>query len=71
MFTDYPGTAAQLIAVNVDTGEFRLLVKNAEGAYYSANRLVYYSGGTVWAVPFDLKAVAVTGTAVPVVTGRG
>jgi len=69
VFTDYPGTAAQLIAVNVDTGEFRLLVKNAEGAYYSANRLVYYSGGTVWAVPFDLKAVAVTGTAVPVVTG--
>lgn len=69
VFTDYAGTAAQLTGVNVDTGELRLLVKNAEGAYYSAKRLLYYSGGTIWAAPFDLKSVSVTGPAVPVVAG--
>jgi eukaryotic-like serine/threonine-protein kinase len=69
VFTDYAGTAAQLTAVNLDTGELRLLVKNAEGAYYSSNRLLYYSGGTIWAAPFDLKSVTVTGPAVPVVAG--
>jgi eukaryotic-like serine/threonine-protein kinase len=67
--TDYAGTAAQLTAVNVDSGDIKVLVKNAEGAYYSANRLVYYSGGTIWAVPFDVKSVSLAGPAVPVVTG--
>src|SRR5712692_5781343 len=67
VFTNYPGTATQLRVVNVDTGEVRLLLNDAEGGYYSGNRLLYYSGGAVWAIPFDLKSVSGSAPAVPVV----
>ena len=69
MFTDYKGSAYQVSAVNVETSEVRPLVKDAENGHYSEHRLVYYIGGTIWTLPFDLKSVSVTGSPAPVVMG--
>ena len=45
-----------------ETGEFRLLVERAGGGRYApSGHLVFARAGTLLAVPFDLKELAVTG----------
>jgi len=48
----------------------RILVENAtEGRYVPSGHLVYVRGGTLFAVPFDLKRLAITGPEAPAVEG--
>src|SRR5215472_4688827 len=59
--TDYFSSRRSISAVNVNTGETRVLLENAQSPSYSAGHLVYYQGGALWAVPFDSDKLAVRG----------
>ena len=68
-FTDYYAAGKRVMAVNLASGEVRPLLNNAQGPSYAAGQLVYYSGGAIWAVPFDEHKLAVLGNAVQVASG--
>src|SRR5579864_7469076 len=68
-FTEYLAVRRSVMAVNLRTGELRLLLKNAQAASYVPGRLVYYQGGAMWSVPFDSERVTTTGNATQIVSG--
>ena len=52
------------------TGVRKTLIEGGSHArYVPTGHLAYISGGTVFAVPFDLRSLTVTGGAVPVIEG--
>jgi len=67
--TDYFSPRRSISAVNVNTGEVRLLLENAQSPSYSAGHLVYYQGGALWAVPFDSDKLALLGNPSEIETG--
>jgi len=68
-FTDYLAVRRSVMAVNLRTGELRLLVKNAQAASYVPGHLVYYQGGALWSVPYDSQRVAIQGNAIQIASG--
>jgi serine/threonine protein kinase/Tol biopolymer transport system component len=61
---------AQVVAQNLKTGERKILVQaGSEARYISDGHLLYAVGATLYAVPFDLKKMQVTGGPVPVLEG--
>ena len=61
---------AQVVVQSLKTGVRKpLLEGGADARYVSTGHIVYASGGTLFAVPFDLSGLAVTGGAVSVVEG--
>jgi Tol biopolymer transport system component len=68
-FSDYLTQRRQMLAVKVSTGEVRPLMDNATSPSFSADHLLYYQGGAVWAVPFDAGKVQITGNAVQIDSG--
>jgi serine/threonine-protein kinase len=61
---------AQIVAQSLKTSERKTLVSGGSDArYLETGHLVYAVRGVVFAVPFDLRRVAVTGGPVPVVEG--
>jgi eukaryotic-like serine/threonine-protein kinase len=60
--TDYFSPRRSVSAVNVNTGEARVLLENAQSPSYSAGHLVYYQGGALWAVAFDSDKLALLGS---------
>jgi len=68
-FTDYYGATRREMAVNLTSGEVRVLLNNAQGATYSADQMVYYWAGAMWAIPFDSHKVAIQGSAVQAASG--
>jgi Tol biopolymer transport system component len=68
-FTDYYGVTRRVMAVNLTSGELRMLLNNAQGASYGADQMVYYWAGAMWAIPFDSHKVAIQGSAVQVASG--
>ena len=68
-FTDYFGTTRRVMAVNLASGEVRVLLNNAQGPSFTADQIVYYSAGALWAVPFDAHKLAVLGKPVQVASG--
>jgi Tol biopolymer transport system component len=49
------------------TGQTKVLIENAYfGRYLPSGYLAYVSGGTLFAVPFDVKELKVSGTAMPI-----
>jgi eukaryotic-like serine/threonine-protein kinase len=63
-------TNAQVAVQSLGAGERRNLIKGAmQPRYASAGHLIYAQGGSLMAVPFDMKRLEVTGAAVPVVEG--
>jgi len=67
--TDYFSPRRSISAVNVNTGEARVLLENAQSPSYSAGHLIYYQGGVLWAVPFDSDKLAVLGSPFQIETG--
>ena len=58
------------IVVQPPTGERKTLISGgSEPRYLSSGHLLYARGGTLFAAPFDLKRLAVSGTGVPVLEG--
>jgi serine/threonine protein kinase len=62
--------AAEIDAVVLNTGERRMLFKNASMAkYVSSGHLVFARGGNLYAVGFDPDTLKVSGSPVPVLQG--
>jgi Tol biopolymer transport system component len=68
-FTDFYSARRRVVAVNLASGEVRVLLNNAQGASYAADQLVYYWSGAMWAAPFDAHKLAILGNAVQVASG--
>jgi Tol biopolymer transport system component len=68
-FTDYSTPRRRLTAVNLSTGESKPLIDNVQSASYSAGHLVYYEGGSLWAVPFDPLQLIVSGNPAQIESG--
>jgi serine/threonine protein kinase/Tol biopolymer transport system component len=61
---------AQIVVQSLKSSERKTLVSGgSDGRYLPAGHLVYALGGVLFAVPFDLPRLAVTGGPVPVVEG--
>lgn len=61
---------ARIEAQSLETGERKVLVEGGTCArYVPPGHIVYVRGGTLFAVPFDLGRLAVTGPSVPVLAG--
>jgi Tol biopolymer transport system component len=70
LFTRFPpGTisGSEIVVQSLDTRERHIVSSGGIGArYLPTGHLVYYDAGTLLAVPFDPRALAVTGAPVPV-----
>ena len=61
---------AALGVVSLETGERRTLLRGgAHGRYVPSGHVVYARGGRLFAVPFDLARLVVTGTPIQVIDG--
>ena len=61
---------AQIEALNLETGERRVLVQGGTYPRYApTGHLIYHQAGTVMAVPFDVDRLEVTGASAPVLEG--
>jgi serine/threonine-protein kinase len=49
------------------TGQSRRLLRGSQGQYVDSGHLLYASGGSLWAVRFDLAALRISGDPVPLV----
>ena len=67
--TDYFSPRRTVSAVNVNTGQRRELLENAQSPSYSAGHLIYYQGGALWAVPFDADKLTLQGNPFEIETG--
>jgi serine/threonine-protein kinase len=70
IFTAYrtPLERATIEVLSIRTGTRKVLVTGGvNGLYVPTGHLLYGAGEAIWAVPFDLGKLAVTGPAVPVV----
>src|SRR5213593_4651371 len=60
----------EIIAQSLKSGERRVLLNGgADARYLPTGHIVYAFGGTLFAVPFNLRNLAVSGGAVPVLEG--
>ncbi len=61
---------AQIVVQSLKSSERKTLVSGgSDGRYLPTGHLVYALGGVLFAVPFDLRRLAVTGGPVPIVEG--
>src|SRR5439155_24202391 len=69
VFTNFstPIERAKIELLDLRTGERKVLLRGGVfGRYLPTGQLVYASGESMLAVPFDLRRLAVTGPAIPV-----
>src|SRR5262245_48078855 len=64
-----PDIFGQIVVQSLRSGERKPLIEGFSGRYLPTGHLTYARGGTLWAVPFDLKRREVTGVPVPLVEG--
>src|SRR4029077_6703517 len=69
-FTAPDWDKAQIVVQSLRSGERKTLIEGGSDArYLPTGHLVYALGGTLFAVPFDLRRLEVTGGPVPIVEG--
>jgi serine/threonine protein kinase/Tol biopolymer transport system component len=61
----------QVLALNPNSGELKVVTENANAhaAQADHDRLIYYAGGSLWAVPMDPRTMTIKGSPVEVVGG--
>jgi serine/threonine-protein kinase len=70
LFTIVGSNSTQIAVLDVKKPPYRVVVTNGmDGRYVPTGHLVYYRGGTLFAVPFDAGSLTVTGAETPVVEG--
>jgi len=57
------------VAVKLNTGEVRTLLRNAQAPSFVQGHLMYFQGGTLWAVSFDPLKVTIQGNPIQVQSG--
>jgi serine/threonine-protein kinase len=61
---------AKIVALSLQDGQERVLVEGGSvPRYVATGHIVYWRSGSLFAVPFDVKRLQVTGSAVPVLEG--
>ena len=61
---------AQIVVQNLKSGERKTVINGgSDGRYLPSGHLLYAVGGVMLAVPFDLRRLQPTGSAVPVLEG--
>jgi serine/threonine protein kinase/Tol biopolymer transport system component len=68
-FTDFLSNNLSVMAVKLKTGELRTLLRNAQAPSYAEGHLMYFQGGTLWAVPFDPVKATIQGDAIQIQSG--
>ncbi|HEV7607379.1 MAG TPA: protein kinase [Steroidobacteraceae bacterium] len=64
--------SARIEALDLVTGRRQVVVRGGGRPHYtSTGHLLYVSGGTLYAVPFDVSALRTRGAAVPVIVSEG
>ena len=64
--------SARIEALDLVTGKRQVVVRGGGRPHYtSTGHLLYVSGGTIYAVPFDVTALRTRGVAVPVIVTEG
>lgn len=59
---------AQIAVLSLETGERRVVLEGGSDAHYApTGHIIYFRAGKLWAVPFDLARVQVTGPPAPIV----
>ena len=61
--------SAKILVLDLRTGRSRVLVNGSAGRYVPSGHLVYVRRGTMFAVPFDIKQLSITGRETPVIEG--
>ena len=62
--------AGHIVLLSLETGDTRILIQNAYNArYVPTGHIVFMRSGSLWAVPFDMKQLKVTGLEVAVIDG--
>ena len=70
LFLIQKGPETEVVLLNLTTGEQQPLFEGGRSPrYLSTGHIAYGVGGTLWAVPFDLNRLEVTGD--PVACSRG
>jgi Tol biopolymer transport system component len=68
LFTIGGASSSQVALLDLKTGRYRVLVNNGvDGRYVPSGHLVYARGDTLFAAPFDIKRLAVTGPEAPAI----
>jgi eukaryotic-like serine/threonine-protein kinase len=62
-----PVSDKEVALLSLETGETRALLEGTSAVYARAGYLVFGREASLWAAPFDLDALRMTGTATPVV----
>ena len=60
---------ARIAVQSLDTGEQRMLVDGTNPRYAATGHIIFARDGSLWAVPFDVDALEVTGPVTPVLEG--
>ncbi len=60
---------ARIVAQSLDTGERRVLLDGSHPRYAPTGHLLFARSNALWAVPFDVDRLAVSGEPIPVVEG--
>jgi serine/threonine-protein kinase len=68
LFTSFAGTS-QVAVLSLKTGKWHSLIEGTGAHYSSSGHLVFGRGGSLFAAPFDLKRLELTGPAVSVLDG--
>jgi serine/threonine-protein kinase len=67
---DGQASDGHIAILSMDTGESKTLIESAYNARYTASgHIVFMRSASLWAVPFDLETLGMTGPEVPVVNG--
>ena len=71
LFTVWSGSldGARIAVQSLDTGEQRMLVDGTNPRYAPTGHIIFGRDGSLWAVPFDVDALEVTGPITPVLEG--
>jgi len=69
VFTDFLVERLNIMAVKLNTGEVRTILRNAESPSYVQGHLMYFQGGTLWAVPFDPATATIQGNPIQIQSG--
>ncbi len=61
---------AQIVAYSLETGKRKLLITGgSDGRYVPTGHLVFMREAILWAAPFDLPSLTMTGKAIPILEG--
>jgi Tol biopolymer transport system component len=72
LYPDDPAAETEIVVRSLDTGQQQTLLRGGiDGRWVPTGHIVYFAEGSLLAVPFDLRALTLKGSAVPVVENVG